>query len=78
MGRGCGMSGAPTCNDMIAYMITWGNICSAIADILDNAIEADTPNLPGQILLAQAGIKAVWSEMLDMIVKLDSCTKVKP
>lgn len=71
------MNPAPSFADIQAYILTWGQMCSVTVELLDTAISADTPDQTGQILVAQASIKAVWSEMVEMMEKLDSCTEVR-
>lgn len=72
------MKASPSYADILAHMLTWGQMLSATVDLLDAAIKAETYDQPGQLLLAQAGINAVWSEMLQLMGELDSCAGVRP
>lgn len=71
------MKTAPSYADILAHMLTWGQMCSATAELLETAIRAETTEQTGQILVAQADVKAVWSEMLELMEKLDSCAEVR-
>ena len=71
------MKTAPSYADVLAHMLTWGQMCSATVELLEAAIRSETTEQTGQILVAQAGIKEVWSEMLKLMGELDSCTEVR-
>lgn len=71
------MNTAPSYADILAHMLTWGQMCSATVELLETAIRSETTEQTGQILVAQADIKEVWSEMLKLMGELDSCTEVR-
>lgn len=71
------MKTTPSYADILAHMLTWGQMCSATVELLETAIRAETTEQTGRILVAQAGVKAVWSEMLELMEKLDSCAEVR-
>ena len=71
------MNTSPSYTDILAHMLTWGQMCSATVDLLESVVQAEATEQTGNILVAQAGIKAVWSEMLEMMGKLDSCAEVQ-
>ena len=72
------MNTAPSYADILAHLLTWGQMCSATLELLDAAIRAETTSQTGQFLLARAGVDAVWSEILKLIAELDACVARKP
>ncbi len=58
-------------------MLTIGQMCSATLELIDMSIDADPLEHSGRILLARAGVDAVWSEALKLVEELGFCAEVQ-